>query len=146
MIGRVFRLTGRGIADFAVHPFAHLLTLTAVAMVAFLAGFVLLTLHNVNLQLLKSRGQVEFQLYWSPDANPQVVQSEWQKIADMSELEEFRAFTPEDASSSLPRASASPATSRGSRSRTRCRIPRWPRSPSPRKSRPTAGPPSCSPN
>lgn len=97
MIARVLRLTGRGIADFGVHPFAHLLTLTAVAMVAFLAGFVLLTLHNVNLQLLKSRGQVEFQLYWTPDADHEMVQSEWQSIAEMPALEEFKAFTPEDA-------------------------------------------------
>lgn len=97
MLGRILRLTARGLGDFIVHPFAHLLTLTAVAMVAFLAGFVLLTLHNVNLQLLKTRGQVEFQLYWAEGAKQDTVRSEWKTIRDMQALKEFKTFTPGDA-------------------------------------------------
>lgn len=96
-MSRLLRLTGRGVADFAVHPFAHLLTLTAVAMVAFLAGFVLLTLHNVNLQLLKTQGKVEFQLYWKQGTPQQSVHESWESISRMDHLEEFKGFAPEDA-------------------------------------------------
>lgn len=97
MIGQLFRLTGRGLADFRVHPWAHLLTLVAVAMVSLLAGFILLALHNVNLHLLKSRGEVQFQIYWQADAAPEHIQSQWEEIGNMEFLEEIKGFTPQDA-------------------------------------------------
>ncbi len=97
MIGQLFRLSGRGLADFKIHPWAHLLTLVAVAMVTLLAGFILLSLHNINIHLLKSRGEVQFQIYWRSDASPELIQTQWEKIGTMEYLQEIKGFTPQDA-------------------------------------------------
>lgn len=101
MIGQFFRLTGRGIADIALHPVAQLLTLVAVAMVTLLTGFILLAMHNVNLELLKSRGEVEFQVYWKGDATAEDVLADWSRIEGMDYLHDFRTFTPDSALTEL---------------------------------------------
>ncbi|KAB1441787.1 cell division protein FtsX [Pseudodesulfovibrio senegalensis] len=97
MLGQFFRLTGRGLGDIVVHPWANLLTLVAVAMVSLLAGFVLLGLHNVNMQLMKSRGQVQFQIYWKTDADPQLIEEQWESVGAMKHLVDIKGFTPQDA-------------------------------------------------
>lgn len=97
MIGQLFRLTVRGLADFKVHPWAHLLTLVAVAMVSLLAGFILLSLHNINIHLLRTRGEVQFQVYWRADATPELIQIQWEKIGAMDHMQEIKGFTPQDA-------------------------------------------------
>jgi cell division transport system permease protein len=97
MMGQFFRLTGRGLGDIVVHPWANLLTLVAVAMISLLAGFVLLGLHNVNMQLLKSRGQVQFQIYWKTDADPQLIEKQWESVGAMEHLVDIKGFTPQDA-------------------------------------------------
>lgn len=101
MIGQFLRLTGRGIADIALHPVAQLLTLIAVAMVTLLTGFILLAMHNVNLELLKSRGEVEFQIYWKGDATAEDVLADWDRIESMSYLHDFKSFTPDSALTEL---------------------------------------------
>lgn len=101
MIGQFLRLTGRGITDFGLHPVAQLLTLVAVGMVTLLTGLILLGLHNVNLELLKSRGEVEFQVYWNADAPAEEVVKDWNVIKDMEFLHDFNTFTPEDALTEL---------------------------------------------
>lgn len=101
MIGQFFRLTLRGIADMALHPVAQLLTLVAVAMVTLLTGFILLGLHNVNQELLKSRGEVEFQIYWKADLPAEDVVEDWNTIKAMDNLHEFKTFTPDNALTEL---------------------------------------------
>jgi len=101
VIGQFFRLTGRGIADFALHPVAQLLTLVAVAMVTLLTGLILMGLHNVNMELLKSRGEVEFQIYWKADLPTEEVVREWDSVRDMQYLLDFKTFTPEAALTEL---------------------------------------------
>ncbi len=101
MIGQFFRLTLRGVADIGLHPFAQLLTLVAVAMVTLLTGLILLGLHNINIELLKSRGEVEFQVYWKAGLPAEEVVSEWDTIRDMEFLEDFKTFTPENALTEL---------------------------------------------
>lgn len=101
MIGQFFRLTGRGIADFMLHPVAQLLTLLAVGMVTLLTGLILLGLHNVNQELLKSRGEVEFQVYWKTDAPAEDVVKDWDVINAMEFLTDFQTFTPESALTEL---------------------------------------------
>lgn len=101
MIGQLIRLTGRGIADFALHPVAQLLTLVAVAMVTLLTGLILMGLYNVNLELLKSRGEVEFQVYWKADLAPEQVVKEWDQVREMEYLIDFKTFTPEAALTEL---------------------------------------------
>ncbi|MDC0336429.1 permease-like cell division protein FtsX [Pseudodesulfovibrio sp.] len=101
MIGQFFRLTLRGIADFGLHPIAQLLTLVAVGMVTLLTGLILLGLHNVNLELLKSRGKVEFQVYWKTTASAEEVVTDWDVIKGMEFLSDFTTFTPENALTEL---------------------------------------------
>ena len=101
MIGQFFRLTLRGIADMALHPVAQLLTLVAVAMVTLLTGFILLGLHNVNLELLKSRGEVEFQIYWKAGLPAEEVLRDWDAVKKMDHLHEFKTFTPDNALTEL---------------------------------------------
>ncbi|QJB55867.1 permease-like cell division protein FtsX [Pseudodesulfovibrio sp. zrk46] len=101
MIGQLFRLTGRGIADFALHPVAQLLTLVAVGMVTLLTGLILTGLHNVNLEILKSRGEVEFQMYWKADYPTEEVLKDWDKVTNMEHLDDFQTFTPENALTEL---------------------------------------------
>ena len=101
MIGQYLRLTLRGLADLRLHPFAQLLTLMAVAMVTLLTGFILLGLHNVDLELMKSRGKVEFQIYWKSDASAEDVVKEWDAVRGMEHLHDFTTFTPEIALTEL---------------------------------------------
>lgn len=101
MIGQLLRLTLRGMADLRLHPFAQLLTLLAVAMVTLLAGLILLAMHNVNLELLKTRGQVEFQIYWKNSADADQVVKDWDAVRKLDHLASFKTFTPENALTEL---------------------------------------------
>ena len=101
MIGHLFRLTRRGVADFGLHPVAQLLTLVAVAMVTLLTGLILVGLHNVNMELLKSRGEVEFQIYWKADIEAEEVLKDWGVIKELDHLSDFKTFTPENALTEL---------------------------------------------
>lgn len=101
MIGQIVRLTGRGIADFGLHPVAQLLTLVAVSMVTLLTGLILMGLHNVNMELLKSRGEVEFQVYWKVEFPVEEVVKEWDGVRSMQFLSDFKTFTPEAALTEL---------------------------------------------
>ncbi|WP_319469603.1 permease-like cell division protein FtsX [uncultured Pseudodesulfovibrio sp.] len=101
MIGQFFRLTLRGVADITLHPFAQLLTLVAVAMVTLLTGLILVGLHNINLELMKSRGEVEFQVYWKADLPAEEVVKEWDAVRAMEYLRDFKTFTPESALTEL---------------------------------------------
>lgn len=101
MIGQFLRLSMRGIADLRLHPFAQLLTLVAVAMVTLLTGLILVGLHTMNQELLKSRGQVEFQVYWKADIGAEVVVKDWDVVRAMEHLKAFKTFTPDNALTEL---------------------------------------------
>ena len=101
MIGPFFRLTLRGVVDLRLHPFAQLLTLLAVAMITLLTGLILLGMHNVNQELLKSRGRVEFQIYWKAGADTAQVEKDWETVRAMGHLESFTSFTPRTALTEL---------------------------------------------
>ncbi|WP_316898065.1 permease-like cell division protein FtsX [Pseudodesulfovibrio indicus] len=101
MIGQFLRLTLRGVADLRLHPFAQLLTLLAVGMVTLLTGLILLAMHNVNLELLKTRGQVEFQIYWKSTADADQVVKDWDAVRKLDHLRSFKTFTPDNALTEL---------------------------------------------
>ena len=101
MIGQFIRLTLRGIADLSLHPFAQLLTLVAVAMVTLLTGLILMGLHTVDIELLKSRGEVEFQIYWKVDTPVEAINTDWDTIRAMEYLADFSTFTPQNALTEL---------------------------------------------
>lgn len=97
MMRTLLRLVWRGVEDMALHPWAQLLTLAAVTLVAFLSGLFLLFLHNLELRISASQGQVEFQLYWRTDADQALVDKQWQELRALEGLESMRTYTPREA-------------------------------------------------
>ncbi|CCO23080.1 cell division protein FtsX [Maridesulfovibrio hydrothermalis] len=104
MISLFFRLTGRGIRDLGLHPWANLFTLIAVTMVSLMAGLFMITLHNVNQELLKSRGQVEIQIFWKTETPLTDVEKQWADLKNIEGLKDIRTFTPEEALKQLSEA------------------------------------------
>lgn len=101
MIFLFFRLIGRGIRDLAVHPWANIFTLIAVTMVSLMAGFFMLALQNINQELLKTRGEVQFQIFWDPETSQNDYITQWEKLAELDGLREIHTYTPENALSQL---------------------------------------------
>jgi cell division transport system permease protein len=95
VIGVVFKLLGRGFADLRVNPWAQTLTLAAVTLVAFLGGLFLLFLFNLNAELERARGELIFQVYWRPDADMDVVASQWEQLEHLPALAARTTYTPE---------------------------------------------------
>lgn len=93
----LLRLVWRGVEDMALHPWAQLLTLAAVTLVAFLSGLFLLFLHNLELRIADTQGQVKFQLYWRPDADQARVATQWRDLRKLEGLESMRTYTPREA-------------------------------------------------
>ncbi|WP_027178268.1 cell division protein FtsX [Maridesulfovibrio bastinii] len=96
-----FRLVGRGIRDLGLHPWANIFTLIAVTMVSLLAGFFMLALQNINQELLKTRGEVQFQIFWKASTPEDVYVSEWEKLSNIEGLKEIHTFTPQNALTQL---------------------------------------------
>ncbi len=101
MITLFFRLLGRGIRDLGLHPWANIFTLVAVTMVSLLAGLFMLTLHNINQELLKTRGEVQFQVFWEPSTERDAYISQWEKLSEIEGLREIHTFTPQNALTQL---------------------------------------------
>ncbi|WP_432738685.1 cell division protein FtsX [Maridesulfovibrio sp. FT414] len=97
MLALFFRLIGRGIRDLGLHPLANIFTLIAVTMVSLLAGLFMITLHNVNQELLKSKGQVEIQIFWQSGAPLADVEKQWADLETIDGLKDIRTFTPDNA-------------------------------------------------
>ncbi len=97
MISLIFRLIGRGIRDLGLHPWANIFTLVAVTMVSLLAALFMFTLHNVNQELLKTRGQVQMQIFWQSGTAAEAYNRQWDKLSKLDGLKEIRTFTPDDA-------------------------------------------------
>ncbi|WP_027720643.1 cell division protein FtsX [Maridesulfovibrio zosterae] len=97
MLALFFRLIGRGIRDMGLHPWANFFTLIAVTMVSLLAGLFMLTLHNVNQELLKSKGQVEIQIFWKAGSPLEEIKKQWADLETTKGLVDIRKFTPESA-------------------------------------------------
>lgn len=104
MLTLFFRLAGRGIRDLGLHPWANLFTLIAVTMVSLLAGLFMITLHNVNQELLKSRGQVEVQIFWQAGAPLPEIEKQWADLETIEGLKDLRTFTPDTALKQLSEA------------------------------------------
>lgn len=95
------RLIKRGLKDVTLNPWAQSLTLAAVTLVAFLGGLFLMFLHNLDLELSRTRGDVLFQLYWKPRADLNKVRAQWAEFDRLQHLAEKKTFTPDQAVSAL---------------------------------------------
>lgn len=101
MIRVILKLVMRGVIDMRQHPWAQMLTLAAVTLVAFLGGLFLLFLHNLNQELLRTQGEVAFQVYWAPGADTAMVEGQWEQMDHLPFLEDKITFTPNQGLESL---------------------------------------------
>ncbi len=93
----------RGLQDMLRHPLINFFTLFTVTMVVLLAGIFLIFLDNVNKELMVSRGQAEFQIYWQTDAEQAEIDKQWQQLSNIQELKSIQTFSPQQALEELTR-------------------------------------------
>lgn len=103
MIRAVLRLILQGLADAFRSPLTSLTTLVAVTFSAFLAGLLLMLVHNLNLELRTVRGEVLYQVYWQANAPGSVVSTQWEAFKGYPYLKDLRTYTPEQAAKELVR-------------------------------------------
>jgi len=96
-----WRLIRRGLKDAKLNPWAQGLTFAAVTLVAFLGGLFLMFLHNLDLELSRTRGDVLFQLYWKPRADLNKIKAQWSEFDSLKHLASKKTFTPEQALAEL---------------------------------------------
>lgn len=92
-----FRLTGQGVMDLFQAPLALAQTLAVISLVAFLGGFFLLVLGNMEYQAERFRGQIQFQIYWNVGESQDDVTRQWKDLGTLDGLEKIETFTPDQA-------------------------------------------------
>ena len=97
----VLRLSVQGIRDLGLNPWAQLLTLAAVTLVAFLSGLFLMALVTLNHQLGTVRGETVFQVYWHPGTDMGMVRGQWESLMHVPGFDHIKVYTPEEALKSL---------------------------------------------
>ncbi|TVR00816.1 MAG: FtsX-like permease family protein [Desulfovibrionales bacterium] len=93
----VLKLMLQGVTDIRHHPWIQVLTLAAVTLVAFLGGLFLLVLHNLDQELQRAGGDIQFQVYWQPDTGQDALQSQWAALRELEDLAEIKTFTGDQA-------------------------------------------------
>lgn len=91
------RLLLGGVRDLLRHPWTLVLTVTAVAVTVYLGGLFALALTTLDREFLRYQGQVQFQVYWRPGTEPELVDRQWAWMRDLPYLTELRTFTPKQA-------------------------------------------------
>lgn len=97
MIRMIFRLARQGVRDLSLNPWAQLLTLGAVTLVAFLSGLFLMALTTLNHQLGTVRGETAFQVYWHLDTDMAQIKEQWAAYHKLPDFRQVKTFTPEEA-------------------------------------------------
>lgn len=93
----VLRLFRQALRDVTLNPWAQLLTLAAVTLVAFLVGLCLMAVTTLDHQLNTSRGETVFQVYWRPGTDQSKVDEQWQRLRLLPGCAHLRSYTPREA-------------------------------------------------
>jgi cell division transport system permease protein len=101
MIRMVCRLLVQGVRDLRLNPWAQVLTLAAVTLVAFLSGLFLMALVTLNHQLGTVRGETVFQVYWRPGTAMSAIRGQWNDMRHVPGFTKLQTFTPEEALKNL---------------------------------------------
>ena len=101
MVRVILRLMGQGIRDLRLNPWAQVLTLAAVTLVAFLAGLFLMALVTLHHQLGTVRGETVFQVYWRPGTDLNAIHEQWKEVQHAPGFERIITYTPEQALEAL---------------------------------------------
>lgn len=91
------RLLFQGVRDLFRQPWSLVLTLTAVALTVYLGGLFALALHTLDTAVLREQGQAQFQVYWKPGTDADLVARQWTWMRKLPYLAEMRTFTPDQA-------------------------------------------------
>jgi len=91
------RLLVQGVRDLFRQPWSLVLTVSAVALTVYLGGLFALALHTLDVEVLRARGQAQFQVYWKPGTDAALVARQWTWMRDLPYLAELRTFTPAQA-------------------------------------------------
>jgi len=91
------RLVLQGLRDMGLNPWALMLTLAAVSLVAFLSGLFLMALVSLNHHLGTVRGETVFQVYWRPGTEITAVKEQWDGIKHVPGFNSIKTFTPDEA-------------------------------------------------
>lgn len=97
MTRTVIRLCFQGLRDLGLHPWALMLTLAAVSLVAFLAGLFLMALVSLNHHLGTVRGETVFQVYWRPGTEIAMIKDQWGGISHVPGFMRITTYTPDEA-------------------------------------------------
>lgn len=97
MIRTLFRLVRKGIGDLTLNPWAQLLSLGAVVLVAFLSGLFLMALTTLNNQLGSVRGETAFQVYWQPEVDIIKIKEQWTSYHKLPDFQHMKTYTPDEA-------------------------------------------------
>lgn len=93
----VMRLVLQGLRDMGLNPWALMLTLAAVSLVAFLSGLFLMALVSLNHHLGTVRGETVFQVYWRPGTEITAVKEQWDGFKHVPGFNSIKTFTPDEA-------------------------------------------------
>lgn len=93
----IARLATQGVRDLFRRPWPLALTVAAVVVTVYLGGLFALALTTLDDQFLRDQGQAEFQVYWRPGANADLVTRQWAWMRALPYLAELRTFTPAQA-------------------------------------------------
>lgn len=93
----LIRLIFKGIKDLGYNKWEQLLTLFAVTLVTFLGTLFLLVIHNIHSQIIKYKGQIQFELYWQQKANINEVQKQWNYLRNMENCIALKTYKPKQA-------------------------------------------------
>ncbi len=97
----LFRLVLQGLRDLGLNPWAMMLTLAAVSLVAFLSGLFLMALVSLNHQLGTVRGETVFQVYWRPGTEMGIVREQWDGLKHVPGFMHSKTYTPDEALNTL---------------------------------------------
>jgi len=92
-----FQLLGKGIRDLFRTPWSLCMTIAAITLVSFLGGAFLLLVHNLDLQIGNRQGNVQFQVYWNPEATQAELKEVWAGLSSMEGVINVRTYTPDQA-------------------------------------------------
>ncbi len=93
----LIRLIFKGIKDLGHNKWEQLLTLFAVTLVTFLGALFLLVIHNIHLQIISYKGQIQFELYWQQEADINEIQNQWDDLRNMENCIVLKTYNPQQA-------------------------------------------------
>ncbi len=98
---RFFFLLSKGIKDLGINKGQQAVTLLGLTLVLFLGLLILLSVYNLQEQVLAEKGRLSFQVYWESTADEEKVQKQWESLREREDIASVTTYTQEEALQSL---------------------------------------------